>query len=300
MTVPPGGDSQLAPGGWRLAAQGQCGDAATSVLLGSRHATLWPEIVDGRVDGQRASSYGVPVRPRQVTALSLVLILAFVTVILVLVMLAAHDSPQRVFEGTLRDPNYSPPTPTYSESPLQGPVGRGRGHLSNRTSLAALVGGLITVLFLAVAFVLTVLMVALILRGARRALARSMRHTDPQRMQFEVLDDALNVADHIRQDSALQSDLLQTGTPRNAIVSCWDRFERHAERLRVPREPWETATEFVRRMLDQAATDQAAVTQLEGLYQEARFSDHPVDESSRQAAAAALQRIHDSLRLVNP
>ena len=48
-------------------------------------------------------------------------------------------------------------------------------------------------------------------------------------------------------------------------------------------------------MLDLVDADSAAVTRLAALYREARFSDHPLDESHRAAALAALDAIHARL-----
>jgi hypothetical protein len=78
-------------------------------------------------------------------------------------------------------------------------------------------------------------------------------------------------------------------------VACWDRFEEHAERAHVARRPWETSSEFTLRLLDRVSADPVAVARLEGLYREARFSGHEIDEPRRQAAVEALDAIHASL-----
>jgi hypothetical protein len=117
----------------------------------------------------------------------------------------------------------------------------------------------------------------------------------PEKVEFDVLDDPEPLADEIRSDAALQLELLLGGTPRNAIVACWDRFEEQAERVHVARLPWETSSEFTLRLLDAVAADAAAVARLERLYHEARFSDHDIDESRRESAVEALQAIHASL-----
>ncbi len=78
-------------------------------------------------------------------------------------------------------------------------------------------------------------------------------------------------------------------------MACWDRFEEQAERVGAARKPWETSSEFTLRLLEAVAADQAAVRRLEGLYREARFSDHDIDESRRESALEALGAIHASL-----
>ena len=110
-----------------------------------------------------------------------------------------------------------------------------------------------------------------------------------------MLDDPEPLAEEIRQDADDQFALLLGGSPRNAIVACWDRFEEQAERVNAARKPWETSSEFTLRLLDAVSADEAAVARLEALYHEARFSAHEIDESRREAAVEALQAIHLSL-----
>ena len=114
-------------------------------------------------------------------------------------------------------------------------------------------------------------------------------------VDFDVLDDPEPLADEIRAVAVDQLALLLGGTPRNAIVACWDRFEEQAERVHAARKDWETSSEFTLRLLERVSADPGAVSRLEALYHEARFSTHEIDESRRQAAVEALQAIHLSL-----
>jgi hypothetical protein len=139
----------------------------------------------------------------------------------------------------------------------------------------------------------------LLYRGVRRLrdALRWRRRPPPkaEHVEFDVLDDPEPLAEEIRADAAEQFDLLVGGTPRNAIVACWDRFEEQAERIHVARSPWETSSEFILRLLDAVSADSAAVSRLEALYHEARFSEHEIDESRRESAVEALRAIHASL-----
>ena len=110
-----------------------------------------------------------------------------------------------------------------------------------------------------------------------------------------MLDDPEPLVEEIRRDADEQFELLLDGHPRNAIVACWDRFEEQAERVHASRKPWETSSEFTLRLLEAVSADDAAVSRLESLYREARFSEHDIDESRRQAAVEALRAIHASL-----
>ena len=142
-------------------------------------------------------------------------------------------------------------------------------------------------------------LVVLMWRGARWLIEeyamrrRRVEHAVP--VDFDVLDDPTPLLDELRRDADAQYELLLVGTPRNAIVACWDRFEEQAERVGAARKAWETSSEFTIRLLDAVAADGTAVVRLERLYHEARFSDHEITEDNRRAAVAALQAIHASV-----
>jgi len=123
------------------------------------------------------------------------------------------------------------------------------------------------------------------------------RRAPPEDVEFEVLGSAAHATEVIEADAGEQrAGLVETGEPRNAIVECWHRFEVQALRAGVERQPWQTTSEFVLGLLDLVGADRGAVTRLAALYREARFSDHPMADSHRQAALAALDDIHRSLR----
>jgi hypothetical protein len=101
--------------------------------------------------------------------------------------------------------------------------------------------------------------------------------------------------EEISRDAAEQRRLLLEGSPRNAIVECWHRFEEQAADAGLERHAWETSSEFTLRMLDLVAADSSAVAELAVLYREARFSTHPLDEGTRARAVADLDAIHAGL-----
>jgi hypothetical protein len=107
-------------------------------------------------------------------------------------------------------------------------------------------------------------------------------------------------ADRLRQavvrGAAAQRAALFAGTPRNAVVECWHRFEQQAADAGLARHPAETSSEFILRALELVHVDSGAVLRFAALYREARFSDHPVGEDRRAEAVAILDRIHDDLR----
>ena len=141
-----------------------------------------------------------------------------------------------------------------------------------------------------------VYLVLKMVRWGRRRQGPPRSQVDPAPdLQFDVLDAPDRVADAIAADAAEQRAALLEGTPRNAIVACWHRFEQQARSIGLAREPWETSSEFTLRLLDLVAAEPAAVARLAALYREARFSDHELSEDTRHLARDSLDRIHGSL-----
>lgn len=110
-----------------------------------------------------------------------------------------------------------------------------------------------------------------------------------------LLAQATSAAEAILSDVEDQRELLETGTPRNAIVACWHRFEIQAADAGVPRRRSETSSEFTLRLLDLVDADLDAVAVLARLYREARFSDHDLGEPARDEARTALDALHRGL-----
>lgn len=116
------------------------------------------------------------------------------------------------------------------------------------------------------------------------------RHTGGD--DFEVLPD---VAAAVVQEAAAQRAALLAGMPRNAIVRCWLRLEGDVAAAGLLRNPADTSVEFTERVLGRYTVDPEAIQELAGLYREARFSQHPLDESARKSALDALDRLHQAL-----
>jgi hypothetical protein len=222
--------------------------------------------------------------------------LAGVTLMLLLVSVAARTGPSGVINGSPVDPTFHVATPTITNSPAPPPTGPDR---TDRLPKGQPAHSWLPLLGLLIKLAAGAYLVVLLFRGLRKAIRawqqRTRREPKPVRIDFEVLDDPELVIEQIREDAVGQFELLLGGSPRNAIVACWDRFEEQAERVNAARRPWETASEFILRLLDAVNADSDAVQRLAGLYQEARFSVHPVEESSRTAAIEALEAIHESL-----
>ena len=219
--------------------------------------------------------------------------------LLVLVTWAASIGPDRVVTGgdldrlaPLESPTSTAPVDDQTAAPDDRPPEQQTDDPAGWVRLLALVVQALTV---AVAAYLL-----LRLLGKAREAWRSRRRREPvpEDVPFEVLGTAGRVGEAIDEDAAAQRAALETdGEPRNAIVACWHRFEVQAARAGVRREPWQTTGEFVLGVLDLVGADHGAVARLADLYREARFSDHPMTESHRSAALAALDDVHASLRV---
>lgn len=215
-----------------------------------------------------------------------------VGLMLVLVMFAARAGPQRVVHGTLVDPSFGHSGPSTAQGPLHQLGGRKGDGVFRRPAVLTWLGWIIRVGLLLVVGWLAFLGLSKLREVVWR---RPLPGPRPAQVDFEVLDDPVELVDRMRDDAADQMASLQTGGPRNAIVACWHRFEVQAERAGLARRPWETSSEFTLRVLDFASADRGAVARLERLYHEARFSEHEIDEERRTAAVDALQSIHASL-----
>lgn len=90
-------------------------------------------------------------------------------------------------------------------------------------------------------------------------------------------------------------DMAGETDPRTAIIRCYRRFERFAAQARVPRAPWQTSSEFVREALTRLGLPRAPVEQLTGLFELARFSDHPLEPGELDGARACLEEIRVAL-----
>src|SRR4051794_33969502 len=235
-----------------------------------------------------------PVTSRRASLSAVGLTILAVGLMSLMIMFAARSGPERIFAGPLHDPSFRPVDPSYSLAPRGGgTAGLHHGHIHTNPFFVAL-GWVIKVAAL-------VCIMWLLYRGGRKLLERlkerqgRTKPKGPAHVDFDVLDDPEPLIEEIRRDADEQFELLLGGHPRNAIVACWDRFEEQAERVDAARRPWETSSEFTLRLLDAVSADAAAVSRLEALYREARFSAHEIDEGRRQAAVEALRAIHLSL-----
>ena len=216
-------------------------------------------------------------------------VLAAVGLLLVMLTWASTIGPDAIVAGG-NEPSYGQPSPTAvdnTDSGVDAPDTHQKRH--------ELLWMILTFTALLLASVVTLAALLTVLRWLlTRDWRRSRREPDPEEIAFEPLG-VPALARALAEGAQAQRQLLEDGSPRNAIVACWHRFELGAAAAGIDRARWETSSEFTLRVLDQLSADPAAVTELADLYRDARHSEHEITEDSRARARAALDRILETL-----
>jgi hypothetical protein len=83
--------------------------------------------------------------------------------------------------------------------------------------------------------------------------------------------------------------------PRSAIIAAYAAMERAFAAAGVPRSDPEAPREYLRRVLAAASATRREATTLTGLFEEARFSTHPMSERLREVAQSELASLRARL-----
>jgi hypothetical protein len=83
--------------------------------------------------------------------------------------------------------------------------------------------------------------------------------------------------------------------PRRAVIACWVRLEKAGAAAGTPREPGDTSTDFMTRLLQDHDISADLLVAFAAVYRGARFAPHEVDTAMRDQARAALRRLRDEL-----
>jgi len=218
-------------------------------------------------------------------------VLAATVLVVLLATWAAAIGPDRVFRSEPSSQQDSSEAPADRDVVIEPEGGEGDEEDEERgwgtTAIVATEVALLLVL---------VYLLLLLVRWVRSEATEERRRRRRRPLEFEVLPASPEqAAEEMVRDADEQLALLREGSPRNGIVACWHRFEVQAEAGGIGRQPWETSAEFTLRLLDLVSADETAVAELSGLYREARFSDHALEEDARSAAVRALEQIHRGL-----
>ena len=109
-----------------------------------------------------------------------------------------------------------------------------------------------------------------------------------------VPDAAARVGSGLRRSLA---DLESERDPRLAVQRAYARMEESLGEIELSRAPSETPSEFTARVLRVLGVSAAAASELTGLFEIARFSDHPMDEDDRRRAIASVRRVEAEVAL---
>jgi Domain of unknown function (DUF4129) len=105
---------------------------------------------------------------------------------------------------------------------------------------------------------------------------------DPAEAVAAILDDTLQ-------------DLYDERDPRRAVVAAYARMERALAAHGLPRQPSEAPAEYLERTLEELSASASSASRLTGLFEWARFSDHPVEPGMKTEAIQALEAVRDEL-----
>jgi Domain of unknown function (DUF4129) len=84
--------------------------------------------------------------------------------------------------------------------------------------------------------------------------------------------------------------------PRSAVIAAYGAMQRTLGEHGVVRSPTEAPREYLQRVLVATQANEAEATTLTGLFEEARYSTHPIPERLREAALAALRSLRGRVR----
>jgi hypothetical protein len=201
---------------------------------------------------------------------------------------ASLATPQITSVPTLQNPPATEPPPTWGPTVNQAPS-QGSG-VQHDVHLPGWISVLLSVLCIA----LVAAIVALVIWTA-------LRETVVKRHGQLLVDEEPAVPANAR-DSVLAavdaglSDLDDADTdPRRAVIGCWLRLEEAAAVAGTPRQPGDTPTDLVLRLLAAHQVSSGVLYRLAELYRLARYATHAVDTGMRDRARAALRQLRAEL-----
>lgn len=197
-------------------------------------------------------------------------LLSLVLIAIVVVLVALAIGPQQAADDELVTDPAPVPTSLQVDTAVAGEQSRG----GQSTEIAALL-------------VILVIVGALLVRSGSRQAVPASRLDDGFDEPAEVdLGPAIDEATHH----------LQIGTdPRMAVIAAYAGLERALAGLGHGREPAETPSEHLKRVLSAVPVLAAPAVRLGRLYELARFSNHRITEAHRRSAAAELRRARQTL-----
>jgi hypothetical protein len=79
------------------------------------------------------------------------------------------------------------------------------------------------------------------------------------------------------------------------VIACWVRLEHAAAAAGTRRNPGDSPTDLVGRLLAEQQVDRGVLAALLEVYRQARYATHTVDDRMRAQARSALERLRADL-----
>jgi len=214
--------------------------------------------------------------------LAAVLVLLFVTA-----LAATRSSPQLDQIHPEATPTAAPLLPKTQPSATTGaqqPAGPARG-LPEWLGTAALY------LLVLVALIVVGLVIWAIVRDqARRRARKGRKGVVPGNQGARTAEELVAAL-----DAGLEELSDTDRDPRRAVIACWVRLEQAAAAAGTPRNPGDSPTDLVGRLLREQRVDGQVLAALLEVYREARYATHTVDDQMRRQARSALERLRADL-----
>jgi hypothetical protein len=189
----------------------------------------------------------------------------------------------------------TPPEPSRSDAPHRPPESPPSAAKNSSSSLPGWVTVLLLGLFLVILIVGLVTVLWIMAKGNLRRRQGNLDEPD------DLPSPAARTEDVVAALDAGLIDLSDTDLdPRRAVIACWVRLEQVAASAGTPRQPADSPTDLVTRLLAEHAVDAAALAGFAEVYREARYATHVVDERMRGQARGALERLRAELTAGTP
>ncbi|MBB5870376.1 hypothetical protein F4553_003755 [Allocatelliglobosispora scoriae] len=186
----------------------------------------------------------------------------------------------------------APPSarPTLSQPPIASEGGP--GDPGSDVEMPGWIGTAAGALCLTLVVIVVGLLIFQLLRqGApRKRWARLLMRT-PSRAPKPLSADSVVAA----LDEGIQALDDDDADPRRAVIACWVRLESAAAAAGTARQPGDTSTDLVVRLLEGQRVSAPVLTGFAAVYREARYGHHVVDETMRAQARAALRQLRADL-----
>lgn len=215
-----------------------------------------------------------------------------IAVLLAMVGVSAANSSPSVTEVPIPHIGPSAPVPTGAgDSPSSAPTQPANPVPDHQIALPHWIGTALSALCVVLVVAIVGLLVWAMLRdrlSVHRGPLRYQQNPDaPQARHREEVVAAI--------DAGL-SDLSDDDTdPRRAVIACWVRLEQAAAAAGTPRQPGDTPTDLVRRLLAEHRVSAGVLDDLAGVYRLARYATHTVDPAMRDRARTALRHLRAEL-----